>query len=192
MSAAAEPEPEPSSVSSRDAAFDIVESFDPLPKRVPGERSHVETKGGVRVAFTPNGRPFPITYKLDNFSKSYCHVRLKTETMQVETEAEPLNYDYVVSIPQREKTRRHSAALLFVEVFEEARSTQPEAEDVQDLAAAEDPTNGYLWLCPVDDESYGWNRMGSGRLFDGLTCGQRMSVILQIRGLVFKLWKKVS
>ena len=141
-------------------------------------------------------RPFML--RLDNGSKAiigdFCPVRVDfnevtVAVVQGERGKPFITYENIFD--STGKLVRHVDLRTLIHAFEEQRLYDPHYDNSQDMASTADPTGGFVYTCNESGEEYGWFSVPT-QLIDGLTLGQCMSVVMQVRKLVFTKWQQVS
>ena len=140
-------------------------------------------------------RPFML--RLDNGSKAiigdFCPVRVDfnevtVAVVQGERGKPFITYENIFNSKGKVCT---ADARTFIHAFEEQRLYDPHYDNSQDMASTADPTGGFVYTCNESGEEYGWFSVPT-QLIDGLTLGQCMSVVMQVRKFVFEKWAEVS
>mmetsp|Transcript_26245 Transcript_26245/g.42946 ORF Transcript_26245/g.42946 Transcript_26245/m.42946 type:complete len:477 (+) Transcript_26245:85-1515(+) len=161
------------SIPIEDQAIAALEASPPLPCRsitVTPDKFVDNRLLGFQNYISTHGRPYSFPARFD-FSNGYSPKELKYNST-------PVTFARIIGMPAGPS--RNRVVRLFIKYFENER-----LHDSQDMAAAIDPTNGFEHL--MNGEAIGWN-LFAGRWFVHLSLGHGMSMVLQLRRIVYKAW----
>ena len=183
-------------VENHQIAMDLLAGLKKLPKRSLSENTSLNsfsTMDSFCIFTSKYGRPF----MLDNSSKAiigdFCPVRVDfnevtVAVVQGEKGKPYITYENIFNSKVKVCT---ADAWTLIHAFEEQRLYDPHYDNSQDMASTADPTGGFVYTCNESGVEYGWSVVPA-QLIDGLTLGQCMSVVMQVRQLVFEKWAQVS
>ena len=168
-----------------------------LPKRILSESTSSNSfskMNGLRIFISMHRRPFLVSNGSEDFTKGFCPVRVDfnevtVAVVQGERGKPFITYENIFD--STGKLVRHVDLRTLIHAFEEQRLYDPHYDNSQDMASTADPTGGFVYTCNESGEEYGWFSVPT-QLIDGLTLGQCMSVVMQVRKLVFTKWQQVS
>ena len=127
----------------------------------------------------------------EDFTKAFCPVRVDFNEVTVAVvqgeKGKPfITYDNIFDSTGKVCI---ADARTLIHAFVEQRLYDPHYDNSQDMASTADPTGGFPFTS--GGEKFGWSVIPA-QLIDGLTLGQCMSVVMQVRQLVFEKWAQVS
>ena len=164
---------ERTSIPIEDQAIAALGASPPLPHRsiIETPDKFVDTRLlGIQIYISIDSRPYSFAASSD-FSNGYSPTELKYKRAQV-------TFADIIGMPAG--AIRNKVVRLFIKYFENER-----LHDSQDMAAAIDPTNGFVHV--INGEAIGWN-LFAGRQFVHISLGHGMSMVLQLRRIVYKAW----
>lgn len=182
----------------------MLEALNGLPRRVDEtdqSPNSISRQNGMNIVLSIGGRPYVCPHALrGNGSKDIIGefvpvlVNFKELTVAVVQGEKGKPFITVDNIITPEgKVESTADTLILFNTYEEQRLYDPHDNNSQDMASAVDPTGGFVYTCDISGgERYGWFVVPAQLIHGGLSFGQRMSVLLQVRQLVFKEWQLVS
>ena len=147
---------------------------------------------GIRIFISNCRRPFLVSNGSEDFTKGFCPVRVDfnevtVAVVQGERGKPFITYENIFD--STGKLVRHVDLRTLIHAFEEQRLYDPHYDNSQDMASTADPTGGFV--CTSSGEKYGWSVIPA-QLTNGLTLGQCMSVVMQVRKFTYEAWAAVS